>query len=90
MISHFSLLIELQPNEAIYTNRAAAYITLKDFKKALDDCKAALTHNPQFGKAYKRMCRCYLSMGDLEVRSIHNNISADRKTIDLASYQVRP
>jgi hypothetical protein len=34
--------IDICPNEAIYTNRAASYIQLKDFKKALDDCKAAL------------------------------------------------
>lgn len=56
----------MHENEAIYTNRAASYIQLKDFKKALDDCKRALSLNPGFARAFKRMFRIYLSVGNLE------------------------
>ena len=48
----------MSPNEAIYANRAAAYINLKNFKRALEDCKAALSFNEKFAKAYKRMFQC--------------------------------
>ena len=30
--------IEIQPHEAIYSNRAASYIALKNFRNALEDC----------------------------------------------------
>jgi tetratricopeptide (TPR) repeat protein len=30
--------IDHHKNEAIYTNRAASYIKIKEFKKALEDC----------------------------------------------------
>ena len=70
LTNHILIFIELKGysgNAAIYTNRAASYIQLKDFTKALADCNQALNLNPQFGKAYKRMFRCYLSMGQLDV-----------------------
>jgi tetratricopeptide (TPR) repeat protein len=60
--------IDFKENEAIYTNRAASYIALKEYKKALEDCHLALNLNPSFGKAYKRMFKVYLCLGNLEVR----------------------
>lgn len=66
IINEFFLL-DLYPNEAIFTNRAASYIQLKDFKKAMEDCQMALKQNPSFAKAYKRMFRCHLSLGNLDV-----------------------
>lgn len=44
-----------------------AHISLKKFKEALEDCNLALNLNPNFAKAYKRMFRVYLSLGELEV-----------------------
>lgn len=37
-INYYTDAIEIQPHEAIYSNRAASFIALKDFKRALDDC----------------------------------------------------
>jgi hypothetical protein len=30
--------VEIEPHETIYSNRAASFIALKDFKRALEDC----------------------------------------------------
>jgi tetratricopeptide (TPR) repeat protein len=38
--------LEIHPTDALYTNRAAANIQLKDYTNALEDCKAALSLNP--------------------------------------------
>lgn len=42
-------------NATFYCNRAAAYIRLSEYEKAISDCKLALVYNPQYGKAYGRM-----------------------------------
>ena len=36
----------------------------------MNDCRQALTINPRFGKAYKRMFKCYISVGELEVQQL--------------------
>jgi tetratricopeptide (TPR) repeat protein len=39
-------------NEFAYTNRAAAYIGKGLFRKAIEDCNAAIEANPRYGLAY--------------------------------------
>ena len=69
--SYPNCFIELNPNEpSFYTNRAFSNIQLKNFKKAFEDCEQALRINPNFGRAHKRMYKCYLSIGELEVSNM--------------------
>ena len=36
----------------------------------MEDCKAALRINPKFAKAYNRMSKCYIALGDLQEASM--------------------
>lgn len=55
---------------AYYTNRAIAWLKCENFAKAQEDCKAALRINPKFAKAYNRMSKCYIALGDLQEASM--------------------
>jgi len=65
-INYYTDAIEIQPHEAIYSNRAASLIALKDFKRALDDCQAAIRLNAEFAKIYKRLFRAHLGLGEVQ------------------------
>ncbi len=59
----------MDPREvALYSNRAACYLQMKEPLKAIKDCQKALEINPTFIKAHKRMFNAYLALGNLEVR----------------------
>jgi tetratricopeptide (TPR) repeat protein len=62
----FYVCSEIAPHETIYSNRAASMIQLKQYKRALDDCKAAIRLNPDFSKIYKRLFKANLGMGNIE------------------------
>lgn len=48
--------IELDPENAVYySNRAAAFTMQEDFDSAIEDCKAAVSLNPSYAKAYSRL-----------------------------------
>ncbi|KAH9084387.1 hypothetical protein LEN26_020856 [Aphanomyces euteiches] len=49
-------------NATMLSNRAAAYMALNLFYKALDDCNMALTKNAKFVKVVLRRARCYLAL----------------------------
>jgi DnaJ family protein C protein 7 len=59
------LRLEIQPHEAIYSNRAASFIALKDYKRALEDCQAGIRLNPSFAKIYKRLFKAHISLGNI-------------------------
>ena len=48
--------IDLQASEGTLTNRAAAYIKLKKYKQALQDCEHALLLNKEFAA---NLCRVF-------------------------------
>jgi tetratricopeptide (TPR) repeat protein len=50
-------------NVPIYSNRAAAYMMQKDYKRAVEDCETALNLDPKFIKVLERAARCSLIMG---------------------------
>jgi tetratricopeptide (TPR) repeat protein len=37
---------------------------MKDFKKAIEESENALKINSKFARAYQRLFKCYLSVGD--------------------------
>lgn len=59
-------IIEIEPHETIYSNRAASFIALKDYKRALEDCQAAIRLNPEFSKIYKRLFKAYIGLGNIQ------------------------
>ena len=62
----FFFFIEIQPHETILSNRAASFIAIKDYKRALDDIKFALRLNPAFTKCYKRLFKANLGLGNID------------------------
>lgn len=63
--------LDLNDNEpAYYTNRAIAYLKIEDFERAKQDCQLALNINPNFAKAYNRLSKCSIGLGDLYQASI--------------------
>ena len=70
-INYYSEAIDTLSNEpAYYTNRAIAYLKVDNFDLAMNDCKKALDINPKFAKAYNRMSKCHIALGDLKAASI--------------------
>jgi len=68
-IQKFTQSLELQQNEAVYSNRAFAYISINEYKKAIDDCLAGLRINENFPRLYKRLFKAHLALGNLQEAS---------------------
>lgn len=64
-VSYYTEAIETEPHEAIYSNRAASLIALKQYKQALEDCQAAQRMNPDFARLYKRLFKANLALGNI-------------------------
>ena len=58
-------IIDIEPSAPILSNRAASYIALKEYTKAIDDAKRAIHMDEKFAKAQKRLFKCYLALGDV-------------------------
>lgn len=57
--------IELEPHETTHSNRALCFIQKLEFKRAEEDCKAAIRINPEFARTYKRLFRAHLGQGNV-------------------------
>lgn len=62
-IRHYTISIECKPNTVSFTNRALANLRLKNYKEALDDCKAALRMEPGNFKALLRQSQALEGLG---------------------------
>lgn len=61
-----SLFQEMDPTNATYfSNRAAAQTMLKDYNGAINDCRRAIMIDELFIKAYSRVAKCYVSIGNV-------------------------
>ena len=70
-IDFYSQAIATYEKPEFFGNRAAAYLTINQFAKALEDCKAALKLDSTFRKAYIRGVKCCTELGRLtEARSM--------------------
>ena len=57
--------IALCPDQAVYyANRAAALTMLNQYMDAIRDCQSALQCDATFVKAYARMAKCWLALGN--------------------------
>merc|ERR1712193_39738 len=58
-IERYSEAINVQESAIYYCNRAAAYTSLENYEEALQDCKKAISFEPDYSKAYSRMGLIY-------------------------------
>jgi len=58
--------LRIQPSETILSNRAAVFISMKQFRKAVEDCQAGIRINPQFARIYKRLFKSQLALGNIQ------------------------
>lgn len=58
-IDKYSAAIEAQESAIFYCNRAAAYTSVENYEEALQDCKKAISFDPDYSKAYSRMGLIY-------------------------------
>lgn len=62
----YSDAISLCPDSAAYYgNRSACYMMLSNYTHALNDARSAVRIDPKFEKAYARIAKCCLLLGDL-------------------------
>jgi len=58
-VEKYTQAIECQESAIFYCNRAAAYTSLENYEEALQDCKKAISFDPDYSKAYSRMGLIY-------------------------------
>merc|ERR1711970_1035403 len=58
-IEKYTEAINCQESAIFYCNRAAAYTSLTNYEEALQDCKKAISFDPDYSKAYSRMGLIY-------------------------------
>jgi len=58
-IEKYTEAIKCQESAIFYCNRAAAYTSLQNYEEALQDCKKAISFDPDYSKAYSRMGLIY-------------------------------
>lgn len=67
-IQCYSKSLEYYPNDpATYSNRALAYLNLKEFARVIDDSNAAIKLKDDYLKAYHRRGKAYLSLNKIEL-----------------------
>lgn len=58
-VDKYSEAIKVQESAVFYCNRAAAYTSMENYEEALQDCKKAISFDPDYSKAYSRMGLIY-------------------------------
>lgn len=63
-VDKYTEAIELTPKNVIFlSNRAAAYSSLREHEKAIEDADAAIAIDPSYSKAYSRLGLAYYALG---------------------------
>ena len=82
-VGYYSRAIELDSTSAaFYSNRAFAYIHMKEFKKGMEDADSSITLDAAFARAYVRKAAC-----QLELTSEENNFQAAITTCEAGMAQ---
>ena len=68
---HYNEALELDKsnkklNSVIYANRALAYIKMKKYEQAVDDCSTSIELNDKYYKAYLRRAEARKELGQFE------------------------
>lgn len=66
-------------NEIYYSNRSAAYSSLRECNKAVEDARKAIDLNPNYSKAYSRLGLALYSLGDAQgaMKAYEDGIKAE-------------
>jgi len=65
-ISLYTEALNIQPSEQILSNRAAVYIALKQYRRAVEDCQAGIRINNSFARIYKRLFKALMALGQIQ------------------------
>ena len=57
---------DIEPHEALLSNRAASFIAIKEYKNTLNDIKHVLRIKPQFSRCYKQIFKANLVLGNVD------------------------
>lgn len=63
---HYTAAIAAAPEAALYSNLAACHLQLKQFHKAIEDCRKAIEMDPQPVKPYYRQAQAHAALGELK------------------------
>lgn len=62
---HFTACIQLDSeNEIYYSNRAAAYMSLKEYTKAIQDARRVIAIRPKWAKGHSRLAAAHFALQD--------------------------
>lgn len=78
--------IKLDPSNHIYfSNRAAAYSMMGEHFKALEDAKQSCSLNPSYSKAFNRLGKAHLALGEPEeaVKAFERAVELEPKDANL-------
>jgi small glutamine-rich tetratricopeptide repeat-containing protein alpha len=64
-VSKYTEAISLNPTHAIYlANRAAAHVNLRQYARAVEDCKASIALDPNYAKSHYRLGQAHAALGE--------------------------
>jgi tetratricopeptide (TPR) repeat protein len=84
-IEYYSDAIEIQPHETIFSNRAASFIAIKEFRRAMEDCQQAVRLNPDFARTYKRLFKAHMALGNVQEANEALQIAIQKEPNDAAN-----
>lgn len=64
-IKMYTKAIKMDPTPTYYTNRAAAYLQIKNYRLALNDCMSAIAEDDKNVKAHFRASQAHLGLGEI-------------------------
>jgi tetratricopeptide (TPR) repeat protein len=72
----YTVALELAPTNASYFgNRAAAFLMLRYYRQAADDCSRATELDPSFARGFARGAKANMCMGNFKVVRMWSHIS---------------
>ena len=66
-IKYYTLAIKSCESHVFYSNRSSCYLSLHEYKNAIEDGLAAIRLNPEFTKAYYKTGKAYKHTGQLDM-----------------------
>ena len=81
-INFYTQAIQLAPTAPLYSNRAASFISTKDYTRSMEDCEMAIRLDPEFAKSYKRLFKSHLALGHIRDARLALNKAVEKEPKD--------